>query len=514
METVTKIRRRHKVNGESISSIARDLNLSRNTVRKYLKQSEPPDYERRNQPKPKLGDYEPILLRWLEQDAERPKRQRRTARRLFEDLQCEGYSGAYDSVQRFVKGWKQVQRPSTTQAFIPLVFPPADAAQFDWSHEQVELGGVVQTIKLAHFRLSHSRQCFLVAYPRESQEMIFDAHNRAFTFFGGVPKRMIYDNPRTIVDTVFLGKQRRFNHRFLALANHYLFEPVACTPGSGWEKGQVENQVGNIRERLFSPRPRFKDFEALNQWLQAQSLRLSQRAHPEQKSRTIEALFAEEQTQLRSFGRPFEGYFEQSCRASSTCTVAYDRNRYSVPAEYARQRVSLRATATHIRVVADGKQIAEHQRSFGRDRQILDPWHYLPLLERKPGALRNGAPFQDWKLPAPITKVKAHLLKQPKGDRAFVEVLLALHEYGSELLSVACELALEHHTVNAAVVLNHVHRLSAPTPVRSWEKGDGGIKKWSRDRLVGNIHQAGAFTQKELRCRGEQGAMFLVCLIT
>ena len=468
METVTKIRHRHLVKGESISGIAQDLNLSRNTVKKYLKQSDPPGYRRHCQPKPKLGDYEQQLQHWLEQDAERPNRQRRTARRLFEDLQLEGYSGAYDSVQRYVKAWKETPRtPLTTEAFIPLVFPVADAAQFDWSHEQAELGGVVQTIKLAHFRLAHSRQCFLVAYPRESQEMVFDAHDRAFAFFGGVPQRMIYDNPKTLVDAIFSGKQRRFNRRFLALANHYLFEPVACTPGSGWEKGQVENQVGNIREWLFSPRPRFKHFEALNQWLQAQCLRLSQRAHPEQKSRTIGELFAEERTQLRPFDRPFDGYFEQPCRVSSTCTVAYDRNRYSVPAEYARQRVSLRATATDIAVVADGGQIAVHPRSFGRGQQILDPWHYLPLLERKPGALRNGAPFQDWKLPSTLTKVKAHLLKQPKGDRAFVEILLALREHGSELLSVACELALEHRTVTAAVVLNYVHRLSTPTPIRS-----------------------------------------------
>jgi transposase len=467
METVTKIRRRYKVNGESISGIARDLNLSRNTVKKYLKQTDPPEYQRNHQPKPKLGDYEQQLQCWLDQDVQRPKRQRRTAQRLFEDLQLEGYRGAYDSVQRFVKDWKQTKRPSTTQAFIPLVFPPADAAQFDWSHEQVELGGVVQTIKLAHFRLSHSRQCFLAAYPRESQEMVFDAHDRAFTFFGGVPKRMIYDNPRTLVDAVYVGKQRRFNRRFLALANHYLFEPVACTPASGWEKGQVENQVGNIREWLFSPRPRFKDFDELNQWLQAQCLRLSQRSHPEQRSRSIAELFAEERELLHPFERPFEGYFEQPCRVSSTCTVAYDRNRYSVPAEYARQRVSLRATAIRICVVADGEQIATHQRSFGREQQILDPWHYLPVLERKPGALRNGAPFLNWTLPAPITKVKKHLLKQPKGDRAFVEILLALHEHGPELISVACELALEHRTVSAAVVLNHVHRLNAPTPIRS-----------------------------------------------
>jgi len=465
METVAKIRRRYKVDGESISGIARDLNLSRNTVKKYIHQEDPPSYQRQLQPKPKLGNYQLILEEWLQQDIQRPKRERRTARRLFEGLQCEGYCGAYDSIQRFAKGWKQTHKLTVTQAFIPLTFPPGDAGQFDWSHEQVELGGIVQTVKLAHFRLADSRKCFLAAYPRESQEMIFDAHDRAFAFFGGAPRRMIYDNPKTVVTAIFRGKQRRFNHRFLALANHYLFEPVACTPASGWEKGQVENQVGNIREWLFTPRLRFKDFDTLNRWLEAQCERLAQRPHPEQKSRTIAELFAEEQPQLRPINRPFAGYFEKTCRVASTCTVVYDRNRYSVPAEYAGQRVSLRATATHIRLVADGQQLAEHRRSFGRERQILDPWHYLPLLERKPGALRNGTPFQNWPLSGPIDKVKAKLMKQPKGDRAFVEILLAVHEHGSEVVTVACELALEHRTITAPVVLNHVHRLNAKVPI-------------------------------------------------
>ena len=465
METVAKIRRRRLVEGETISGIARELRLSRNTVKKYLHQSEPPAYRRGEQPKPKLGGYEALLEDWLEQDAQRLRRQRRTARRLFEDLQAEGYAGAYDSIQRFVKGWKQTGRPALTEAFIPLSFPPGDAGQFDWSYEQVELGGVVQTVKLAHFRLAHSRMPFLVAYPRESQEMVLDAHDRAFAFFGGVPQRMIYDNPKTVVAAIFRGKQRSFNHRFLALANHYLFEPVACTPGSGWEKGQVENQVGNIREWLFSPRPRFEDLPALNAWLVEQCHRLGSRPHPEPPARTIGELFAEEQPELRPLDRPFDGYFEQPCRVSSTCTVAYDRNRYSVPAEYAGARVSLRASAERIVVMAAGEQIAAHPRSFARERLVLDPWHYLPLLERKPGALRNGAPFVHWELPAPIAAVKDKLLKQPKGDRAFVEILLALREeHGSEWVGVACELALEHRTVSAAVGLNLLHRLKAPPP--------------------------------------------------
>jgi len=464
MESFVKLRRRHLVKKESISHIARDLNLSRNTVKKYLKAEEEPAYQRSQQPCPKLGAHRQQLETWLEQDSQRPKAQRRTARRLYEDLQREGYAGAYDSVQRYVKDWKSQASTAACDAYVPLSFPPGETAQFDWSHEQVELGGVVQTIKLAHFRLTHSRQLFLAAYPRETQEMVFDAHNRAFAFFGGVPERMVYDNPKTIVQAILTGKERQFNRRFLALANHYLFEPVACTPASGWEKGQVENQVGNVREWLFTPRPSFADFSALNAWLEDRCRELAKRLHPEQKERPIADVFAEEQGRLRPLSASFDGYFEQPCRVSSTCLVSYDRNRYSVPAEWAGQRVSLRAWADRIGVVAEDTLIAEHARSFGRERMILDPWHYLPVLEKKPGALRHGAPFQDWKLPGPLLAVKERLLKQPQGDRAFVDVLLALREHGSQILTTACERALAHHTVTAPVILNHVARLVAPPP--------------------------------------------------
>ena len=462
METIGKLRRRHLVKGESISAIARDLNLSRNTVKKYLNAEVDPVYQRDRQPAPKLGALQPVLETWLEQDSQRPKRERRTAQRLFEDLQREGYAGAYDSVQRLVKHWKNLRPGASQDTFVPLVFAAGDACQFDWSHEHVILGGVAQVVKLAHFRLAHSRQMFLAAYPRESQEMVFDAHNRAFAFFGGVPVRMIYDNPKTIVESIFNGKARQFNRRFLALASHYLFEPVACTPASGWEKGQVENQVGNVREWLFTPILRFDTLADLNAWLETRCTELAKRPHPTWKERPISEVFAEEQPCLRPITAPFDGYFEQTLRVSSTCLVSYDRNRYSVPAEHAGQQVSVRANADRIRVVADGKLIAEHVRHFGRERLILDPWHYLSVLEKKPGALRNGAPFQGWALPAAIGTVKDKLLKSPQGDRAFVEVLLAMRRYGADLVTVACELALEDGVVSAPVILNHMHRLLSP----------------------------------------------------
>ena len=151
-------------------------------------------------------------------------------------------------------------------------------------------------------------------------------------------------------------------------------------------------------------------------------------------------------------------------RVSSTCLVVLDRNRYSVPAAFAGRAVSVRSTATEIRIVADGAVIAEHARRFGRDQLICDPWHYLPILERKPGALRNGVPFREWELPVAIQLVRDHILKQPKGDRAFVELLLMAREVGLEPLQVACELVLDGNVVTAPVVMNEMRRLLAPSP--------------------------------------------------
>ena len=195
----------------------------------------------------------------------------------------------------------------------------------------------MQTIKVAHFRLTFSRQMFVVAYPRETQEMVFDAHNRAFAFFGGVPQRMVYDNLKAVVETIFSGKERLFNRRFMVLANHYLFEPVACTPASGWEKGQVENQVGNIGEWLFTPLARFASFAALNERLATRWWELAQRKHPVTPEQSIATGFITEQLALWQIPATFDGYVEHMLRVSSTCLVVLDRHRYSVPAAFARR---------------------------------------------------------------------------------------------------------------------------------------------------------------------------------
>lgn len=466
MEVITEIRRLHFVENVTVSALAKLFKLSRPTIRKHLNAVEEPVYPiRKDQPHPKLGDYLKLLDDWLAKDASLPRKQRRTAQRLFECLQIEGYIGGYTAVQRRVKDWKlnHSGKPNVKQAFVPLAFPHGETCQFDWSLETAVLGGVEQIVKVAHFRLSYSRQMFVMAYPRETQEMVLDAHNQAFAFFGGVPKRMVYDNLKTVVDAIFVGKERRFNRRFLTLANHYLFEPVACTPESGWEKGQVENQVGNIREWLFTPLPHGANFTELNAWLARRCQELAARPHPEQTSRTTAECFAEEQPLLLPIKAPFEGYVESMRRVSSQCLICIDRNRYSVPAAWAHRVVSVRLTAHRIGMVADGKVIADHERRFGRDQLICDPWHYLPVLEKKPGALRHGAPFVTWDLPVAIKVVRDRILKQDKGDRAFVDLLLMardLGEAGLDTLDVACDLTLQTGVISAAIVLNEMRRLT------------------------------------------------------
>lgn len=464
METALKIRRLCLVEGKSISEVARRFHLSRTTVRKYLKDDQSPSYHlSKPRARPRLGDYEATLARWLEHDQARPKREQRTAMRLFEDLQNEGYAGAYDSVVRFVRVHRQDMN-KTTEAFIPLSFDPGDSYQFDWSHEMVELGGMPQKIKVAHFRLSHSRKPFVAAYPRESLEMVLDAHMRALSFYKGIPRRVIIDNPKTMVRAIGVGKGRQFNTRFLAMMNHYLIEPVACTPAAGWEKGQVENQVAAIRKWLFTPKPRFPDLASLNDWLLMRCHALGERPHPVFKDRAIDEVYQEDLAQCRPPMAPFDGYSEKILKVSTTCLVQYDRNRYSVPARYAGKLITLRAYADRLVFIGDHEVVAEHPRHFGRDQSYFEPWHYLPILERKPGALRNGAPFKDWALPRAMERIRSRYLKRPGGDRDFVELLLLAQQHDLQTINRACERALREGTGQLSTITNLVHRLTDQQP--------------------------------------------------
>ena len=245
VETIAKIRRAYFAQKKPIRAICREFRVSRKVVRKVIRsQATEFRYERGTQPRPRIGPWRDQLDGLLLANEGKAARERLTLIRVYEELRGLGYDGSYDAVRRYAKAWR-VARGATAEAYVPLSFEPGEACQFDWSHEVVLIKGTTVTVKMAHVRLCHSRMLFVRAYPRETQEMVFDAHSRTFAFFRGTCTRGIYDNMKTAVDAVFIGKDRQFNRRFQRMCGHYLVEPTACTPASGWEKGQVENQVGD-----------------------------------------------------------------------------------------------------------------------------------------------------------------------------------------------------------------------------------------------------------------------------
>lgn len=466
VETICRIRREHFVKGKSIKEIARALKVSRNTVRKVLRSGETSfEYEREVQPRPKLGRWRSELDRLLTANAAKASRERLTLIRIFEELRGLGYQGGYDAVRRYAKGWSREHRVMTAAAYVPLSFAPGEAYQFDWSHEVVVLSGVTVSVKVAHVRLCHSRMLFVRAYPRETQEMVFDAHDRAFAFFRGACARGIYDNMKTAVETVFIGKDRLYNRRFLQMCGHYLVDPVACTPGSGWEKGQVENQVGLVRERFFTPRLRFRSYEELNAWLLDQCVAYAKaHRHPEAAERTVWEVFEEERPKLIRYAGRFDGFHALPASVSKTCLVRFDNNKYSVWASAVGRPVEIHAYADRIVIRQEGEVVAEHRRSLGRGETVYDPWHYVAVLARKPGALRNGAPFKNWVLPGAMERVRRKLAACDDGNRQMVDILTAVLTDGLPAVEAACAEALAESVHSADVILNILARRRDPGP--------------------------------------------------
>jgi transposase len=470
VETIAKIRRAYFVQQKPIKVICRELGVSRKVVRKVLRSDATEfRYTRSTQPLPKIGPWRDKLDGLLVTNEGKTPRERLTLIRIFEALRGSGYDGSYDAVRRYAKIWTQGRGVATAQAYVPLSFAPGEAYQFDWSHEVVLINGVTVMVKVAHVRLCHSRMLFARAYPRESQEMVFDAHDRAFALFKGACTRGIYDNMKTAVETIFVGKERAYNRRFAQMCGHYLVEPVACTPASGWEKGQVENQVGLVRERFFTPRLRVKSYDELNAWLLDQCIAYARaHRHPEQRDRTIWEAFEMERPSLVPYAGRFDGFHALPASVSKTCLVRFDNNKYSVAASAVGRPVEIRAYADRIVLRQDGRLVGEHPRCFGRDQTVFDPWHYVPVLARKPGALRNGAPFKDWVLPASLERVRRKLAAVEDGDRQMVDILTTVLSDGLPAVEAACGEALREGVHSAAVIINILARrreLAAPITI-------------------------------------------------
>ena len=465
MVMYANIRRMYFREHLNISEIKRRTGLSRNTIKKWLNGATEPHYQRRKR-EGKLTPFEPMLRQALATDAHRPKRDRRTGLMLFHALRKDGYTGCYAQVTGFLRAYRHHAAVTGKSAYVPLKFALGEAFQFDWSEEWLVIGGTHRKLLAAHTKLCASRAFLLSAYPTQSHEMLFDAHTRAFTALGGVPKRGIYDNMKTAVDKVCKGNGRIINTRFFAMTAHYLFEPDFCNVASGWEKGVVEKNVQDSRRRIWmdAKQQRFSTFTELNTWLEMRCRALWQELkHPDHESITVADALEQEQPYLMPMPTPFDGYVEVLARVSSTCLMTVQRNRYSVPSHLANHRVAAHLYPDRIEAYADNVGVACHIRLHERDQVSYDWQHYIPLLERKPGALRNGAPFAD--MPAALLKLQMELRRRERqqGNRVMAKVLSAIPAHGLEAVLVAVELVLESGVPSIEHLLNVLARLNQPS---------------------------------------------------
>jgi transposase len=467
MEMLGRIRRMYLRDKVSLHEIAKRTGLSRNTVRGWLRTPEAvqvPVYVRAGG-FGKVSGFRAQLEQSLKADALRPKQNRRTARALFEQIKTSGYTGGYTRVTDFLRAWR-ANAGKDVKAFVPLRFELGEAFQFDWSEEGMVVGGIYHRMQVSHMKLCASRAFWLVAYPSQGHEMLFDAHTRSFAALGGVARRGIYDNMKTAVDKVKKGKGRVVNQRFAVMCAHYLFDADFCNVASGWEKGVVEKNVQDSRRRIWidAQTRKWSSFEELNAWLAERCRALWREIrHPQYKQFSVMEMLEQERSELMPMPTPFDGYVERSAKVSSTCLVAVARNRYSVPCELAGQRVSTRLYPHRVEIATDEAIVASHARVANEGHICYDWQHYIALIQRKPGALRNGAPFAD--MPAPLQRLRQGLMRHDGGDKTMAQVLNCVASHGLEAVLVAVELVIESGALSTEHVLNVLARLNAtPTP--------------------------------------------------
>jgi len=458
------IRRLHRAQGWSERRIAEELGVARQTVHKYLQEgSAPPRYQltapRR---KPVLDPVLPLIEQWLADDEQQPRKQRRTAHRIWEQLRDEhGFAGGEPTVRYAVRQLKAARRP----VFVPLQFAPGERAEVDWGTAKVILAGRVAEVQLFCARLRYSGMPFVLAFPHQQQEAFFEGHRRAFEFWGGVPRAVVYDNLTTAVRKVLAGHRREEQEAFVSLRMHYGYEAIFCNPASGHEKGAVENLVGTIRRRYLAPMPEVRTLAELNAHLLASCRREGEATRPGAVG-TVATRWAEERGRLLPHpAHPFDCSRRVAVKATSTAEARFATNRYSVPAAYAHQPLTLKADVATVRLYSkEGALVAEHPRCYDQHQRISDWRHYLPVLARKPGAIPFAAALKGGDLPPAFEQFRQGLCAhQPDGNRAFVRVLELAGQHPLPLVAQAVERAVACRAYQVEAVTQLLELALAPT---------------------------------------------------
>ena len=388
-----RIRRAYFLEHKSIRKIAKELKHSRDMVKEAIESAEPGEYTlQQPRPAPVLGSYLPHIDELLAESERLPRKQRYTGHKIYEQLQKEGYTGSESGVRRYIG--QRRREGKKRPVYIPLEFDPGIDGQVDWGEAEAIIAEEPLTVHLFLMRLCYSRKLFVRAFPGEKQEAFFEGHELAFYHFGGIPHRLTYDNLKTAVKRILEGRNRhrkgsgtpQEQDKFTAFRSHYLFQSRFCTPGQGHEKGRVEDGVGFARRNFLVPPPRVDSFEQLNDHLLASCLADDQRRIDRQPV-TIGEAWAQEKAQLLLLPKhDFDLGIPHSVVLNGYSQVEFETNRYSVPAEQAYRNLVLKAYPFRVDILFSKEVIASHPRCYGHKQDILDPLHYLPLLEQRPGA--------------------------------------------------------------------------------------------------------------------------------
>jgi transposase len=464
MEQWNEIRRKVLVEGVSRRQIYREYGVGWRTLEKMLEHPEPPGYRQRvPRRRPKLDAFVGVIDGILggDLDPSTPRKQRHTARRIFERLRDEhGYTGSEVTVRRYVAEQVRVRG----EVFVPLSQPPGEA-QFDFGEATVEIAGVRVKAALAVMTLPYSDVFFVSAYPRECTETFQAGHVAAFAFFGGVPTKTAYDNTKLAVSRITGGNERTLTREFLRLQSHFLFTHRFCRVARGNEKGHVENLVGYARRNLLVPVPVFGSFSELNQHLRERCLADLQRRLRGKRQTKAELLAEDRAAMLALPENEFEPRRVEQRRANSLSLVRFDRNDYSVPTAYAHHELTVAGGIEEIEISSGPELVARHAREWAAEQTSYDPRHYLALLERKPGALDFARPLERWDLPVAFRLLRRRLEADlgSAGTREFIKVLRLMEHASLAELTSAVDAALAIGATSAdAVALILYHRSEQP----------------------------------------------------
>lgn len=451
------IRRKVLLDGLSQRDVARELGHSRKTVAKALVHASPPGYQMAQERKcPVMDRFRPVIEQWMESDRTAPPKQRHSAQRMFERLRDEHqFTGDAGTVRRFVAKLK-AQQPK--EAFMPLLFDAGEEAQVDWGEAKVIENGTLRTVQLFCMRLSHSKASFVYPYERATMEAFLDGHVRAFEFFGGVPKRLAYDNLKSAVTHVGRGRERQLNQRFVQLRSFYLFDTRFCNIESGNEKGDVENLVKRSQRTYLTPVPEVTSIAGdLAHRLEADCRRDLLKVDDRQELSRGELLEKERLAFLPLPSAPLRACREEPTQVSKQLLVRFDCNDYSAPTEHAHRPCVARGFVDRVEIEVNHEQVAVHPRSYGQGQYVLEPLHYLKLLERKPGSLDNARPFKQAQWGEELAAMRKELeYRQPggAGTKQFIDILLLMLIHSKDAVKRAVGVCVSRRAYSVAAVVN------------------------------------------------------------